>query len=105
MRARAREIDASGANYLRIIFQIQRRGSGVWNTVFQRTHTSSLFPNDFTDYQFTKSFAFDWEAEDFGPRHRVRTFWEFWDERPGNDVRLASAVENFPCRAALVNEG
>ena len=78
----------AGTNYLVFKTLRQERLAGVWTTVEQSVVQSPIYPDDeglfghrnFARYPFPSAVH---------PKTRLMTKIQFWDDRPGGDVRLA----------------
>ena len=88
--------DVPDTNYFIFNSRRQEKVAGVWMTV-EHSVVQSTFSPDFDDggpvyFNAVNKMKYDFMAADH-PRTRILMRVEFWDERPGADVRLNAIGE------------
>jgi hypothetical protein len=91
--ARIVEKGRHGTNYLVLRASFQRRTGGAWHTVASfGPYRSESFPNNADNHAFTQPFAWAIRAEDVGHVFRWRVRFQWWDKKPGADIRITEKV-------------
>ena len=97
--ARATERGRHGTNYMVLRASFQRRTGAAWHTIVSfGPYTSTSFANDASNHTFSQPFAWAIRPEDVGGVYRWRVRFQWWDKRPGQDLRLVEKVRlTDPC--------
>jgi hypothetical protein len=95
------ETGKNGTNYMRIYGTFQQWTGGRWASIYTYGPYASLtFPNDAKSHSHLQTFAWAFRNVDVGKTFRWKIRFEWWDQRPGPDKKLAKQIKYGPsCRA------
>ena len=86
-----------GVNYMTIMSLFQRRDGDTWVTVVPYgPFTSPTFANTATSHTLRQPFKWRFQAPEVGQTFRWRITFTWWDERPGEDAKLATRTKSTP---------